>query len=228
MPTRLAERWRRCGRRSKRRARSRCRDGHVAGFLLGTRKDDANVGSERLGRGGRLRGGRARARPRSLRLRVKSGGSTKAARATTRWCRPRRPRRRLVSAELRRAAGARDQGGRRADVAARHTPRRARDIEALFELAPLISDHQALAPSSAASTGTRTRTSCARCSPPTLQTTSSASSSTNGTAGVVASFELAPVEKGSMHRGLHSPTAPRTLAGRRACRRSAARAPASR
>src|SRR6476469_11138012 len=69
------------------------------------------VGSERLGRGGRVRGGGAGGRPRSLRLRSKAVGRRGPHASLRTGAAPRRPRRCLVSAELRRTAGARDQRG---------------------------------------------------------------------------------------------------------------------
>ena len=74
-------------------------------------KGRSDVGSERLGRGGRLRGGRARARPRSLRILVAAVGRRRPRAPLRPGTGTRRPRRSVVPAELRRAAGTRDQGG---------------------------------------------------------------------------------------------------------------------
>ena len=185
---------------------------------------DVTLGSARLDRSGRVRGRRARARPRSLRIRAQ------------RWVDEGRTRHYAVVPDARRSASLRWL--RLSFGSARHTAspspwppgtRRAdrSDLEALIALAPLVSDHHEPLPSSAASSGTNRRTSCTPSSAE-IADVGLASSCTSGTGRSSRASSSLPSSGSRCTAASRSPIAPCASRGRRAGRTFAARARVSR
>ena len=188
------------------------REGQVVGFLLGTRKDDrtrgANVWVEAAGY--------AADEPELVR--------DLYAFSSQRWVDEGRTRHyalvpRLdehVAAWFRLSFGAQQAHGIKA-VDLREWPQGTRraepfDLEALIELAPLISDHQALAPVfSGIDQDDEDGDELRGCSPPRSQTTSLVSSSTKA-AGTLSRASNSLPPRWHQHTAvLHSPTTQRAL-----------------
>lgn len=181
------------------------RDGQVVGFILGTRKDDqtwgANVWVEAAGY--------AVGEPELVR--------DLYAFSSQRWVDEGRTRHYAlvpalddqVEAWFRLSFGAQHAHGIK-EVDARVWPpgaRRAelRDIDALIELVPLVSDHQALAPVFSGIDGDEDADELRAMLAAEISDDVLGELVYERDGRVVASFELVPVEKGSMHRGLAQP-----------------------
>ena len=177
----------------------------MAGFLLGTRKDDqpwgANIWVEAAGY--------AAAEPELVR--------DLYAFSSQRWVDEGRTRHYAlvpglddqVGAWFRLSFGAQQAHGIK-EVDARAWPpgiRRAehRDIEALIELAPLVSEHHALAPVFSGIDLGEDADELRATLAADIANVELAELVYERDGRVVASFELVPVEKGSMHRGLAQP-----------------------
>jgi predicted N-acetyltransferase YhbS len=181
------------------------RDGQVVGFLVGTRKDDqswgANVWVEPAGY--------AVHEPELVR--------DLYAFASQRWVDEGRTRHYAlvpllddqIEAWFRLSFGAQHAHGIK-EVEAQAWPpgtRRAeqRDIEALIELSPLISDHQALAPVFSGIALDEDEDEVRAMLLADLANDELGELVYERDGRVVAAFEIVPVEKGSMHRGLAQP-----------------------
>ena len=196
------------------------RGGHVVGFLLGMRKDDqkwgANVWVEASGY--------AVDEPELVR--------DLYAFSSQRWVDEGRTRHYAlvpalddqVEAWFRLSFGAQQAHGIR-EVDARSWPpgaRRAeqRDIEALIELAPLISDHHELAPVFSGIDLDEDADELRAMLAADIANDELGELVYEMDGRVVAGFEIVPVEKGSMHRGLARPDGPARCPGSRAARRT--------